>query len=176
VAGVYGGERFTTRTFKADVKSQVTDHNELQFGAQFITHDMKYKDVGASGANSGIQPLTSQVYRAKPIEAAGYVQSQIEYDFITIKLGGRFDYGRATGQGFTDPFNPTNGTSAREVCEGATVGGRKLTNAAGAAYGLAGCAAGAINPRSQRSILLDSAASIAQLDDFSAARAWSTRS
>lgn len=171
VSGVYGGEKFTSRTFKADIQSQVTDHNNLQFGAQFVTHDLKYKDVGASGSNSGIQPLTSQVYRAKPIEAAGYVQSTIEYDFITIKLGGRFDYGRATGQGFTNPFNPSNGTTAREVCEGATVAGKKLVNASGAAYGLAGCAAGAINPKSQRSILLDSAAAIAQLDDFSAAKA-----
>lgn len=171
VDGVYGGEKFTTRTFKADVQSQVTDHNNLQFGAQFVQHDLKYKDVGAFGSNSGIQPLVAQVYRAKPIEAAGYIQSTIEYDFITIKLGGRFDYGNAKGLGFTDPFNPTNGTSAREVCEGASVGGRKLVNGAGQPYGVAGCAAGAINPTSQRSILLDSAAAIAQLDDFSAAKA-----
>ena len=88
----------------------------------------------------------AQVYRAKPIEAAGYVQSTIEYDFITIKLGGRFDYGRAKGLGFTDPFNPSNNTSAREVCEGATVGGKKMVNAQGQPYGLAACAAGAINP------------------------------
>ena len=171
VDGVYGGEKFTTRTFKADVQSQLTDHNNLQFGAQFVSHDLTYKDVGAFGSNSGIQPMISQVYRAKPIEAAGYVQSIIEYDFITIKLGGRFDYGRAKGLGFTDPFNPSNNTSAREVCEGATVGGKKMVNAQGQPYGLAACAAGAINPATQRSILLDSAAAIAQLDDFSEAKA-----
>ncbi len=171
VDGVYGGEEFTTRTFKADVQSQVTDHNNLQFGAQFVTHDLVYKDIGAFGQNSGIQPTTTQVYRAKPIEAAGYIQSIIEYDFITIKLGGRFDYGRAKGLGFTDPFNPSNNTSAREVCDGASVNGRKLVNAQGQPYGVAGCAAGAINPVSQRSILLDSAAAIAQLDDFTEAKA-----
>ena len=170
VDGVYGGESFTSRTLKADVQSQVTDHNNFQFGAQFVKHDFQYKDVGAFGSNSGIQPLTSQVYRAKPIEASGYVQSQIEYDFITIRLGGRFDYGRATGLGFTDPFNPSNGTTAREVCDGLTVAGKKLANAAGQPYGVAGCAAAAINPKSQRSILLDSAAAIAQLDDFSPAK------
>ena len=171
VDGVFGGENFTTRTFKADVQSQVTDHNNLQFGAQFVQHDLEYKDVGAFGTNSGIQPLTAQVYRAKPIEAAGYVQSIIEYDFITIKLGGRFDYGRAVGLGFTDPFNPSNGTTAREICDGASVGGRKMLNAQGQPYGVAGCAAGAINPKSQRSILLDTAAAIAQLDDFTEAKA-----
>lgn len=171
VDAAYGGETITTRTFKADMQSQVTDHNNLQFGAQFVQHDLKYSDKSAFGSNSGIQPTISQVYRAKPIEAAGYVQSVIEYDFITIKLGGRFDYGKAKGLGFTNPFNPSNNTSAREVCEGATVGGKKLVNAQGQPYGVAGCAAGAINPKSQRSILLDSAAAIAQLDDFSEAKA-----
>lgn len=171
VDGVYGGEKFTSRTFKADVQSQITDHNNLQFGAQFVQHDLRYKDVGAFGSNSGIQPLTTQVYRAKPTEAAGYVQSTIEYDFITIKVGGRFDYGKAAGLGFTNPFNPSNGTTAREVCDGLTVAGKKLVNAQGQPYGVAGCAAGAINPKSQRSILLDSAAAIAQLDDFTEAKA-----
>ncbi len=166
VDGVYGGENFTTRTYKADMQSQVTDHNMLQFGAQFIQHDIVYSDVGAFGSNSGIQPMTAQVYRAKPVEAAGYIQALIEYDFITIKLGGRFDWGKAKGLGFSDPFNPSNGTTAREVCEGATVGGKKLVNSAGQPYGLAGCAAGAIDPVSQRSVLLDTATAIAQLDDF----------
>lgn len=171
VDGVYGGEEFTTRTIKADFQSQVTDHNNIQLGVQYIRHDFTYQDVGAFGSNSGIQPLIAQVYRAKPVEAAGYLQSTIEYDFITIKLGGRFDWGNAKGQGFTDPFNPSNGTSAREVCDGATVGGKRLVNAQGQPYGVAGCAAGAVNPKTQRSILLDSAAAIAQLDDFSASRA-----
>ena len=171
VDGLFGGERFVTRTFKTDVQSQVTDHNNLQFGGQFVSHDINYKDVSAFGANSGIQPLTSQVYRAKPIEASAYVQSIIEYDFITIKLGGRFDYGRATGLGFTDPFNPSNNTSAREVCDGASVGGKKLVNAQGQPYGVSGCAAGRVDPRTQRSELLDQAAAIAQLDDFTEAKA-----
>ena len=171
VDAVYGGETFTSRTFKADVQSQITDHNNLQFGAQFVQHDLTYKDAGAFGTNSGIQPTVAQVYRAKPIEAAGYVQSSIEYDFITIKLGGRFDYGKAKGLGFTNPFDPSNGTSAREVCNGATIGGKKLVNAQGQPYGVAGCAAGAIDPKTQRSVLLDSAAAIAQLDDFTEAKA-----
>ena len=46
-----------------------------------------------------------------------------------------------------------------------------MLNAQGQPYGVAGCAAGAINPKSQRSILLDTAAAIAQLDDFTEAKA-----
>jgi hypothetical protein len=46
------------------------------------------------------------------------------------------------------------------------VGGKKLVNSAGQPYGVAGCAAGAIDPKTQRSALLDTATAIAQLDDF----------
>ncbi len=167
----FGGEEVTTRVARLDVQSQVTDHNNLQVGAIITQHDLRFREIQGFGTNSGIQPFTTQAYSARPYEAAGYVQSTIEYDFIKISLGGRFDYGVASGQGFTDPFNPTNGTTAREVCTGTSVGGRSLVNAQGQPYGLAGCAAGAVNPRSQRPFLIDSAVAIAQLDDFTRARA-----
>lgn len=167
----YGGEQVTTRTARIDLQSQLTDHNNIQTGVQFTQHDLGLKEIQGFGTNSGIQPFTTQVYNAKPIEAAGYVQSTIEYDFIKINLGARFDYGVARGQGFTDPFDPTNGTTAREVCTGTSVGGKRLANAQGQPYGLSGCSSGAVNPVSQRSFLLDSATAIAQLDDFTEAKA-----
>src|SRR5690606_37305560 len=46
-----------------------------------------------------------------------YVQDEIEYDFVTLRLGFRFDYGRAGGLFFANPLDPTNGTTARDVCE-----------------------------------------------------------
>jgi hypothetical protein len=169
--GEFGGEKYTSRTVRLDFKSQITDHNELGVGVQYIGHDMVYSDIAAFGTNSGIQPTTSMVYRAKPYEAAAYIQSKIEYDFITIQLGGRFDYGVARGRGFTDPFDPSNGTTARQVCDGATVGGQRLLNAQGQPFGTSGCLASAIDRNTQRPVLLDSATRIAQLDDFSEARA-----
>ncbi|HZH07325.1 MAG TPA: hypothetical protein VEY69_11670, partial [Lautropia sp.] len=167
----YGGEKYTTRTFRADLQSQVTDHNNIQVGVQFQQHDMTYSDQSAAEGNSGIAPVTYQVYRAKPIDAAAYVQAVIEYDFLTVRLGGRFDYGVAKGRGFTDPFDPANGTTAREICEGATVAGNRLLNASGQPYGTAGCFASAINPATKRPVLLDSATRLAQLDDFTDAKA-----
>jgi hypothetical protein len=168
---VYGGEKFTSRTFRADLQSQVTDHNNIQFGAQLVQHDMNYSDQTAASGNSGIAPVTYMVYRAKPVDAAAYVQAVIEYDFLTVRLGGRFDYGRAKGLGFTDPFDPSNGTTARQICEGATVAGNRLVNAQGQPYGTEGCFASAINPATKRPVLLDSATKLAQLDDFSEAKA-----
>lgn len=171
-SGVYGGERFTTRTVRADLQSQITDHNNLQAGVQFVNHDFTYSDVQQDATTtSGLKNNVYQVYRGQPIEAAAYVQSVIEYDFVTIKLGGRFDYGRARGQALTNPFDPTNGTTAREVCNGSSVGGKSLLNAQGQPYGLAGCAASPIDPATQRARLLDTATAIAQLDDFSQAPA-----
>ncbi len=171
-AGTFGGEKYTTRTFRADLQSQVTDHNNLQIGAMLVKHDLTYSDVQQDATTtSGLKTLVPQIYRGKPTEAAAYVQSTIEYDFVTIKLGGRFDYGKASGLGFTNPFDPANGTTAREVCEGTTVAGRRLVNAQGQPYGLAACAASPVNPATQRASLIDSAATIAQLDDFSAAKA-----
>ncbi len=167
----YGGEQVTTRTARMDIQSQLTDHNNIQTGVQFTQHDLGLREIQGFGTNSGIQPFTTQVYNAKPIEAAAYVQSTIEYDFIKINLGARFDYGLARGLGFSDPFDPTNSTTAREVCTGTSVGGRALVNAQGQPVGLAGCSSGRINPASQRSFLLDSATAIAQLDDFTNARA-----
>lgn len=171
-SGVYGGEKYTTRTLRADFQSQITDHNNLQIGGQFVSHDFTYSDVAQDASTtSGLKNNVYQIYRGKPIEAAAYAQSVIEYDFITLKLGARFDYGRARGQALTNPFDPTNGTTAREVCEGATIGGKKLVNAQGQPYGLAGCAASPIDPKTQRASALDTATAIAQLDDFSQAPA-----
>ena len=99
------------------------------------------------------------------------MQSVIEYDFLSIRLGGRFDYGVARGRSFANPLDPANATTAREVCNGATVDGKRLVNAQCQPYGTTGCFASKENPATKRPILLDSAASIAQGDDFSAARA-----
>jgi hypothetical protein len=167
----YGGERFTSRTFRADLQSQVTDHNNIQVGAQFVQHDIQYSEQSAGPGQSGPAPVTYQVYRGKPIDAAAYVQAVIEYDFLTVRLGGRFDYGIAKGSSFSNPLDPANGTTAREVCEGATIAGQRLTNAQGQPFGLVGCFASPENPATKRPILLDSATRIAQGDDFTEAKA-----
>ncbi len=161
---VSGGETITTRTFRADLQSQVTDHNNLQVGVQVVDHDITYIEKRGISGNSGLAPIVNQVYRASPLEVAGYIQSVIEYDFLTVRLGGRFDYGRARGLGYTDPLQPTAGTTARDVCEGATVGGRQLL-VNGAAPGTAGCLTSPTGA-SGRPELLDSATAIAALDDF----------
>ncbi|HSJ63659.1 MAG TPA: TonB-dependent receptor [Gemmatimonadaceae bacterium] len=182
-AGVYGGEAYTSYMGRADLQSQVSDHHNLQFGASYLRHDIEYAEFRAQPGQSGVAASIPQLYRAKPIEFATYAQDRVEYDFLTVKLGFRFDYGQARGRGFRDPLNPTAGTTAREVCAG-----EAPSVGATAPYtfvddqgtpdpsddvqltGVAACLASTPNAQ-QKPFLLDSATRIAALDDFAEAKA-----
>ena len=170
---VYGGEDYTTNTIRGDVQSQVTDHHNLQGGAWFVRHDIAYNERRGQSGNSGLAPTVPQVYNVKPIEFATYLQDRIEYDFLTVKLGFRFDYGKAEGQAFRDPRDPSNGTTAREVCEG-TYGGRAPAQVTVDGVTYTGFAACQRLPRpnpAANPFYLDTAIAIAQQDDFIEAEA-----
>jgi hypothetical protein len=111
----YGGEDMTTYVLRADVQSQVSDHHNLAFGVFADLHDLTFDEKTNEGTNDIF--VVNQKYEAKPWDAAVYIQDKIEYDFINIDLGLRFDFGKAGGLFFVDPLDPTNGTTAREVCE-----------------------------------------------------------
>lgn len=112
----YGGENVRTDMLRADIESQVTDHHNLQGGAFFARYNMDFSEVRNLGTNAEL--AVPQKYFAKPTEMALYLQDRIEYDFLTVKLGARYDYGVAKGSSYADPRDPTNGTTAREVCNG----------------------------------------------------------
>lgn len=183
---VYGGEKYKTNTIRGDLQSQVTDHHNLQIGASFVRHDIEYQEIRGPGGNSGMVALDQvipQLYRAKPIEAATYFQDRIEYDFLTVRLGVRFDYGRAEGRGLANPLDPSNGTTAREVCEGtarslgaSTPFSREATirrpDGTDTTISLSGAPACLFQDvPGQRPAMLDSAVGIAQRDDFIEAKA-----
>jgi hypothetical protein len=164
---VYGGEDYTTRTIRADLESQVTDNHNLQGGAWFVRHDIRYNELRGADGNSGIATSLPQLYNAKPTEMATYLQDRIEYDFLTVKLGFRYDYGKAEGQAFRNPRNPSNGTTAREVCEGTF--GRTTPFTANGRTGIDACL-NAGGP-GVRAAFMDTAITIAQQDDFIDAKA-----
>ena len=110
----YGGEKIRTWVARADVQSQVTDHHNLRAGVFFQQHDITY-DEWECGCVNQVNTLRN-FWKAKPWDAAFYLQDNIEYDFITIRLGFRLDYGRANGKFLADPMDPTNGTTALDVC------------------------------------------------------------
>jgi outer membrane receptor protein involved in Fe transport len=115
---LYGGEEITTYVLRADVQSQVTDHHNLGLGVFADFHDLKFDEDQQLGVNELF--TINLKYDAKPWDAAFYIQDVIEYDFLNLDLGFRVDVGKAGGLFFVDPLDPTNGTTAREVCENPT--------------------------------------------------------
>ncbi|HEY8470429.1 MAG TPA: TonB-dependent receptor [Longimicrobiales bacterium] len=110
----YGGETIETWVARADFQSQVTDHHNIRAGVFFQRHDVLYDEWECSCVNA--PDKLRNFWSAEPWDAAFYVQDKIEYDFITVDLGFRFDYGRAEAKFFTNPLDPTNGTTALTVC------------------------------------------------------------
>ena len=153
----YGGEHLRTTMLRGDLQAQLTDHHNVQAGAFYQHHDLRYFEVRNQGVNDVV--IVPAGYDATPWDAALYVQDKIEYDFLVVKLGFRYDYGRAGGLFFANARDPLNGTSAREVCNGTAFGSTPWADAATGLSGFEACA--------RNRTLLDSAATIAQQDDFS---------
>jgi outer membrane receptor protein involved in Fe transport len=111
---IFGGEELTTAVARVDLEWQATDHHNIQTGLFYQNHDVAFIE----GQNVGLNnvEISLSEYKAEPWDAAAYIQDKIEYDFITVNLGLRFDYGKAGGLAFADPRDPTNGTTAFEVC------------------------------------------------------------
>jgi len=161
----FGGERLKTVAGRADISGQVTDHHQLQFGAFYQRHDLEFREIRNLGINDVI--VVPSGYQATPWDGALYLQDRIEYDFITIKLGARFDFGRAGGLFFANPRDPTNGTRADDVCNGTVFASQPFTYtdpSGGSHTGFDACTAERIFEGT--STLLDSAARVAQQDDF----------
>ncbi len=111
----FGGEKLETWSARGDVQWQATDHHNIQAGIFTQFHDLNYDEVENLGGNL----VTSKIqrYQVSPSELAFYLQDRIEYDFLTVKLGFRVDRTAAAGTFFTNPLDPTNGTTAADVCD-----------------------------------------------------------
>lgn len=112
---IAGDDEMRTRLVRADAQLQASDHHNLAMGFFYQGHDISFREVRDVGLNN-IQ-LQASDYSAKPWDAAVYLQDRIEYDFLTVRLGARFDYAQAKGQFLRDPLDPTNGTTLQTVCD-----------------------------------------------------------
>lgn len=89
---MYGDQRYWTKTkstqylVKGNFESQITKNHLLRSGFEFKAHEIFRHRLG--------MPPRSNVeyFNHKPIEFAAYVQDKIEYSFLILKLGLRFDY------------------------------------------------------------------------------------
>ncbi|MBI4543897.1 MAG: TonB-dependent receptor [Gemmatimonadetes bacterium] len=114
----FGSDTMETTVLRADLQSQVTDHHNLRAGVFYQRHDFALHEARNGGRPFDDDEILTYDYTAKPWDFAMYLQDRIEYDFLTVNLGFRLDHFDVPGFYFTDPLDPTNGTTAFEVCEG----------------------------------------------------------
>ncbi len=117
----YGGDNITTYVLRADVQSQVSDHHNLRLGVNGNFHNLTFSELWNRGTGDVFE--VRHQYAGKPWDAAVYLQDVIEYDFMSLDLGLRLDVDGAGGSYFANPLDPTNGTTARDVCENPTAFG-----------------------------------------------------
>lgn len=111
----FGGEDLTTYMGRFDIQSQLTDHHNVKAGVFYQQHDLDFLEIRDRGTSEVL--VVPQKYEAEPFDAAFYFQDNIEFDFMSVRLGFRFDWGEAGGLFFENPLDPTNGTTAFDVCE-----------------------------------------------------------
>ena len=170
VSGQYfGGESYRAHVARADVDLQASDHHQVQVGVYAARYDLSYHDAMGFRWQQGMVLTAIDAYRAHPTEFSTYAQDVMQYDLLTVHFGVRFDYANMGGMAFVNPLDPTNGTTAREVCEGTARGLNSTPFTYGDQRGLVACI---MSPpdASGRPILLDSATRLAQQDDFHAVR------
>lgn len=112
---IFGGDKVVSDFFRGDLQWQVTDHHNLGAGVFYQKHDVTFTEGRDVGLNA-VQ-IEWNRYGGDPWDAAFYLQDKIEHDFVTVNLGFRIDYGRASGKFFANPQDPTNGTTAFQVCQ-----------------------------------------------------------
>ena len=94
-----------TRSLKGDITSQVSTHHQVKAGAQYNALTLDMFDCQFPWQTT---PSITR-YVKHPWEFAAYLQDKVEYDFIIINAGLRYD---AANAGPTDywlgPFNPVH--------------------------------------------------------------------
>ncbi len=96
---------------KFDLVWQLGKLNEIKFGLQYKKHWLRLFEINRPAITF---PRTNS-YDTQPFEAAAYIQDKIEFPYLVINLGLRFDYMDANASFREDPLDPTKiiGTKAR---------------------------------------------------------------
>jgi outer membrane receptor for ferrienterochelin and colicin len=93
--------RSKTADFKTDMVWQAGKINEVKLGLQYKKHWLKLFSIYDPKRNF---PYIND-YKIQPFEAAAYVQDKIEFPFLIINLGLRYDYFNANATFRRDPLS-----------------------------------------------------------------------
>jgi outer membrane receptor protein involved in Fe transport len=105
----------TTKTYtaKADFTNQLTSVHEIKAGFEVDLNSLDYKDFQIlNDASTGYKPQLPQpgafdynIYNNHPYQLAAYIQDKIEFDYLIINVGVRYDYFQPDGRVLLDPDN-----------------------------------------------------------------------
>ncbi len=121
-------DRFSrsTRTYllKADISSQLNEHNLVKIGGEFRKHRIFYESMTLQPIldQSTFTPATTNpfirttipdvstnfhdTYLHNPTEFSIYAQDKLEFQSLIVNIGVRFDYFKADGVVLNDPSDP----------------------------------------------------------------------
>jgi len=102
-----------TYTGKLDYTAQVNSTHQVKIGLDVQLHQLKYEDFQVHvDASNGYKPYLPHIgdfdfnqYKNHPYQLAGYVQDKIEFDYLIVNAGIRFDYFQPDGKTLIDPNN-----------------------------------------------------------------------
>lgn len=96
----------TTHTLdlKTDLVWQMGRRNELKSGFEVKQHHLRLFDIYDPTRDF---PYIND-YDQRPVEASAYVQDKIEYPYLTVNLGLRFDYANARTRFRASPLDPAS--------------------------------------------------------------------
>ena len=98
-------------TGKTDFTWQIDNINQIKSGLDFTYHDLEYEDFQIIiDATSNFKPKTPEpgafnfnTYKSNPYQFAYFIQDKIEYDYLIVNVGLRFDYFEPDGEYLKDP-------------------------------------------------------------------------
>lgn len=85
----YADNTTVTYRAKADATFQVNINHQFKSGFELISHNLKVHEESEPWP-SGVQ--FKDQYTKKPFELAAYIQDKIEYNYLIVNVGMRFDY------------------------------------------------------------------------------------
>ncbi|MBN1478882.1 TonB-dependent receptor [candidate division KSB1 bacterium] len=95
-----------------DLTSQITNSHQAKVGVEFRKHDlwMHEYEIVTDGARriSPDSTFNNNQYTHRPTELSAYIQDKMEFDFLIVNAGLRFDYFDSDGQILVDYSDPEN--------------------------------------------------------------------
>jgi outer membrane receptor protein involved in Fe transport len=85
----YSDDKTVTYSAKFDINYQANNFNQLKTGFELKNHNIQVHEESEPWP-SGAQ--YKDEYNHNPVEMSAYIQDKIEYDYLILNLGFRFDY------------------------------------------------------------------------------------